>query len=95
MPTIRQYDVPVEAEVTVDFNVEVDEFLDDCDASEIDEIIEWLHDKGHLRPTHVDKSSEVSASESLYMEALDKLYTKWNMLSKFEEETILNLAKRF
>lgn len=95
MPTIRQYDVPVEAEVTVDFNVEVDEFLDDCDASEIDEIIQWLNDKGHLRPTHVDKSSEVSASESLYMEALDKLYTKWNLLSKFEEETILNLAKRF
>lgn len=95
MPSFRKYDIPVESEVDVDIDIDVDEFLDSCDASDIDNIVEWLNDQGHLRPTHVDKSDQVCASESEYMEALDKLYTKWNMLSKFEEETILNLAKRF
>lgn len=95
MPSFRKYGVEVEADVDVDIDIDVDEFLDDCDASEIDEVVDWLNDHGHLRPTHVDKSEQVSVSESEYMEALDKLYTKWNMLSKFEEEMILNLAKRF
>ena len=95
MPTIRQYDVPVEAEVTVDFDVDVEEFLEDCDEDEIQEVVDWLGNNGHLRPIDIDKSERVSVSEAEYMEALGKLYTKWNMLSKEEEQTILNLAKRF
>jgi hypothetical protein len=93
MPTIRQYDVPVEAEVTVDFDVEVDEFLEDCDSYEIDNVIDWLKEKGHIKDTHIDR--QVCATELEFIEALDKLCTKWNMLSKEEEAFIVNLAKRF
>ena len=93
MPTIRQYDVPVEAEVTVDFDVEIDEFLEDCSSYEIDEIIDWLKDKDYIKHTNTDR--QVCATELEFIEALDKLYTKWNMLSKEEESFILNLAKRF
>jgi hypothetical protein len=93
MPTIRQHDVPVEAEVTVDFDVEVDEFLEDCDSFEIDEVIDWLKDKGLLKNIHTD--TQVCAAESEFVEALDKIYTKWNVLSKEEENFILNVAKRF
>jgi hypothetical protein len=93
MPTIRQHDVPVEAEVTVDFDVDVNEFLEDCDTSEIDEVIDWLKENGHIKDTHTDR--QVCAAESEFIEALDKIYTKWNVLSKEEETMILNLAKRF
>jgi hypothetical protein len=93
MPTIRQYDVPVEAEVTVDFDVEVGEFLEDCDSYEIDNVIDWLKEKGHIKDTHIDK--QVCATELEFIEALDKLCTKWNVLSKEEEAFIVNLAKRF
>jgi hypothetical protein len=93
MPTIRQHDVPVEAEVTVDFDVDVNEFLQDCDTSEIDEVIDWLKENGHIKDTHIDR--QVCATELEYMEALDRLHTKWNVLSKEEEAFILNLAKRF
>jgi hypothetical protein len=93
MPTIRQYDVPVEAEVTVDFDVEVDEFLEDCDSYEIDSVIDWLKEKGHIKDTHIDR--QVCATELEFIEALDKLCTKWNVLSKEEETFIVNLAKRF
>lgn len=93
MPTIRQYDVPVEAEVTVDFEVEVNEFLEDCDSYEIDNVIDWLKEKGHIKDTHIDR--QVCATELEFIEALDKLCTKWNVLSKEEELFIINLAKRF
>ena len=93
MPTIRQYDVPVEAEVTVDFDVDVNEFLEDCDSYEIDNVIDWLKEKGHIKDTHIDK--QVCATELEFIEALDKLCTKWNVLSKEEEAFIVNLAKRF
>ena len=95
MPTIRQYDVPVEAEVTVDFDVQVEEFLEDCDSLEIEEIIDWLRDKDYIKHTDIPDNRQVCATELEFIEALDKLYTKWNMLSKEEETTILNLAKRF
>ena len=93
MPTIRQHDVPVEAEVTVDFDVEVNEFLEDCDSYEIDNVIDWLKEKGRIKDTHIDK--QVCATELEFIEALDKLCTKWNVLSKEEELFIINLAKRF
>ena len=93
MPTIRQYDVPVEAEVTVDFDVDVNEFLEDCDSYEIDNVIDWLKEKGHIKDTHIDR--QVCATELEFIEALDKLCTKWNVLSKEEETFIVNLAKRF
>jgi hypothetical protein len=93
MPTIRQHDVPVEAEVTVDFDVEVNDFLEDCDSYEIDNVIDWLKEKGHIKDTHIDR--QVCATELEFIEALDKLCTKWNVLSKEEETFIVNLAKRF
>jgi hypothetical protein len=93
MPTIRQHDVPVEAEVTVDFDLEVNDFLEDCDSYEIDNVIDWLKEKGHIKDTHIDR--QVCATELEFIEALDKLCTKWNVLSKEEETFIVNLAKRF
>lgn len=85
----------VNVDTEIDVDVEVNDFLEDCDNSEIEEIVDWLQNNGHLRETSVDKSTEVCATEAEFMNALDKLYTKWNMLSKEEEQTILNLAKRF
>ena len=93
MPTIRQYDVRVEAEVTVDFDVEVEEFLDDCDESEIDEIIQWLINENYLKGSSI--IDQVSVAESEFIEALDKIYTKWNVLSTEETELIINISKRF
>ena len=93
MPTIKQYDVPVKAEVTVDFDVEVEEFLDYCDESEIDKIIQWIKNKNYLKGSSI--IGQVSVAESEFIEALDKIYTKWNVLSTEETELIINISKRF
>jgi hypothetical protein len=96
MPSFRQYDVPVEAEVEVNINVEVNEFLDECDEDEIKDVIEYLVEKGYIQKDFVKKEPEmVSATEQEFITALVKLHNKWNVLSKDEENYILNTAKRF
>lgn len=37
----------------------------------------------------------VSAAESFYIEAINKLKDKWNMLTQEEEELIIKIANRF
>jgi hypothetical protein len=88
MPNIL---VPVDTEIDVDVNI--DDFLESCDEYEIEEAIDWLKDKGHIKDTHTDR--QVCAAESEYIEALDKIYTKWNVLTKEETDFVLNIAKRF
>jgi hypothetical protein len=88
MPNIL---VPVDTEIDVDVNI--DDFLESCDEYEIEEAIDWLKDKGHIKDTHTDR--QVCAAELEYIEALDKIYTKWNVLTKEETDFVLNIAKRF
>ena len=74
-------------------DVNIDDFLESCDEYEIEEAIDWLKDKGHIKDTHTDR--QVCAAELEYIEALDKIYTKWNVLTKEETDFVLNIAKRF
>lgn len=82
-----------------DFNVDeyisVDDFLSECSSSEIEELIEALIEDGHL-PKHSKTDIDArGVGESIYEESLNKLHGKWNRLSQEEEETIINIAKRF
>ena len=83
----------VNVDTEIDVDVEVKHFLEDCNTSEIDEIIDWLKENKHIKDTHIDR--QVCVTELEFIEALDKLCTKWNALSKEEEAFIVNLAKRF
>ena len=88
MPNIL---VPVDTEIDVDVNVK--DFLEDCSDYEIDEIIQWLKNKNYLKGSSI--IDQVSVAESEFIEALDKIYTKWNVLSTEETELIINISKRF
>ena len=88
MPNIL---VPVDTEIDVDVNVQ--DFLEDCSDYEIEEAIDWLKDKNYLKNTDIDR--QVCATELEYKKALDKIYTKWNVLTKEETDFVLNIAKRF
>jgi ribonucleotide reductase alpha subunit len=83
----------VQVDTEVDVDVEVNDFLEDCDEYEIEQVIDWLKDKGHLKNTDIDR--QVCVAELEFIEALDKIYTKWNVLSKEETEFIINISKRF
>jgi len=54
--------------------------------------IDWLRDNGFIPEENIDLRS---VSESQFEDALNKLHGKWNRLSQEEEETIINISKRF
>jgi hypothetical protein len=92
MPRFYEYE-----EVEVHVDIDVDDFLDRCDSSEKEELIKALIEDGYLKKDCRETFQDYgySVGEALYQEALKKLHGKWNMLTKEEEETILNIAKRF
>jgi hypothetical protein len=54
--------------------------------------IDWLRDNGFIHEEDIDFRS---VSESQFEDALNKLHGKWNRLSQEEEDTIINISKRF
>jgi hypothetical protein len=73
-----------------DVDINVWEFVDACDEEEIEELLEYLKEKGYL-----DNKENRSMNESMFMDALNKIKNNWLSLSREEEDVILNIAKRF
>ena len=80
-----------------DINIVVDEFLSACSSREKEELIDALIEDGYLKENcRVDYKYELlSVPESFYIDAIDKIKGKWNMLTQEEEEIILKIASRF
>jgi hypothetical protein len=92
MPRFYEYE-----EVEVNIDIDVDDFLDRCDSSEKEELIDALIEDGYLikncRNNFTDHGRSVP--ESMYVQAIEKLRDKWNMLTQEEEQIILKIANRF
>lgn len=84
MPSFTQYDVGIDVEIDID----VKEFYEKMSEKECKEMYALLSDQYH-------KVSGLNASEHEYEKALSQLRGKWNRLTAEEEQTILNIAKRF
>jgi hypothetical protein len=81
-----------------DIDIDVDEFLDSCDSSEIRQAVDYLVEEGHIAPERkLSNKSEggMSVGESFYIEALEKLAERYHTLTLEEEQIIINLAKKF
>jgi hypothetical protein len=86
MPTFRSDDI----------DIDVYDFLDECDKNEIKEVIAYLVEKGHLSEEAITSDqSRLCSSEYEYIKAIDKLRNKWTLLAPQEEEQILIISKRF
>ena len=80
-----------------DIDIIVDEFLSACSSREKEELIDALIEDRYLKENcKVDYKYELlSVSESFYIDAIDKIKGRWNMLTQEEEEIILKIASRF
>jgi hypothetical protein len=80
-----------------DIEIDVDKFLSSCNDRDKEELIDALIEEGYLKKDCREgfKDYNYSVSESHFVEAIDKLRSKWNMLTKEEEEFILKIANRF
>jgi hypothetical protein len=78
-----------------DMDIDVDEFLESCSSSEIDEVIDYLIDMGHIKPSQREDYEVLSLPEREFEDTLNKLHGKYRSLTKAEEEIIAAIAKRF
>lgn len=79
---------------TEDLDIEVEEFLDECDEYEIQEVIQWLKDSDWL-PQYVATSEEnQSFQDAEFDRALMNLVGKRFKMTQEQEELIINLSKQ-
>ena len=81
-------------DVNEDIEIDVDDFLSECDSKDIKKLIEALIERGELEMKDFIDSSRMSASEQTFEEHLSSISGRWNQLTQ-EEEEILKIGARF
>ena len=79
---------------TEDLDIEVDEFLDDCDSNEIQEVIQWLKDSDYLPQNVATSESQQSFQDEEFDGALMNLVGKRFRLSTEDEKTIMAISNK-
>jgi len=82
-------------DVNEDLEIDVDDFLYECDSEDIKKLIEALIENGDLEMKHFADRSRMSAGEEIFEEHLSSISGRWNQLTQEEEETILKIGARF
>lgn len=93
-------------EFTAEIDIDPSEFVSDCSSREIDELIQALHEDGHLNeyfklykiedPNHpiIVEEPNGNLMDIEWKEITDKLSRNRLILSQEEEETIKKIASR-
>lgn len=71
---------------TENIDIEVEEFLDDCDSNEIQEVIQWLKDNGEYADNRF-------VQDDAFDDALTNLMGKRFKLTTEQENIIMNISK--
>lgn len=79
---------------TEDLDIEVDEFLDDCDSNEIQEVIQWLKDSDYLPQNVATSESQQSFQDEEFDGVLMNLVGKRFKLSTEDEKTIMAISNK-
>jgi hypothetical protein len=79
-------------EVDVDFDVEVEEFLDDCSKREIEEAIQWLVDRDWIKPNQIEEGNVMDIE---WFNTVSKLHTLRQRLTVEEEELIKSIVNKY
>jgi len=79
---------------TEDLDIEVDEFLDDCDSNEIQEVIQWLKDSDYLPQNVATSESQQSFQDEEFDGALMNLVGNRFKLSTEDEKVIMAISNK-
>jgi hypothetical protein len=78
----------------VDIDIDVNEFIDQCDSDEIEEIIQNLRDGGYLTSTDID-NKDLSYSEEKHQIVCNHLRDSYLQMSLEDISIIENIAKKY
>jgi len=82
-------------DVETDIDIDIDDFVDACNKSEIAALIEYLEDEGHISKRIEINSGNKTFSEKDFEEKLTKIANNRFLLSDEELKLIENIANRF
>lgn len=74
----------------IDVELDIDELLDRCSDTDIDDIIEWLRFQGHIS----DEDTAEPMEDTDWNNQVIKLVDAQHLLTSEEEELILSITKK-
>ena len=78
-----------------DFDISVDDFLEECDRREIEEVIDYLEEMGYLKNhKRSEGGTPVGILEEEFQERIQKLSESRHRLTLEEEEIIKKISDR-
>jgi hypothetical protein len=78
-----------------DFDISVDDFLEECSNFEIEEVIDYLEEMGYLKNhKRSERGSPMGILEEEFQERIQKLSESRHRLTLEEEETIKKISDR-
>lgn len=79
--------------ITLDVDIDIDEFLSNCNKKDIEYIIECLVEDGHL-DKKVLKPKKIVSSDEDWNLAIEKIKNRKYLLTNDEEKAILEITQR-
>jgi hypothetical protein len=79
--------------IDTDVDVDVDDFLEECNDYEIEEVIKWLNYNDYLRASSINERSK-NIMDIEWDKVIEKLHSNRIQLTPAEEEFIKNIANR-
>ena len=78
------------------FEITVDEFIQNCDDSEIEEIIDILHEEGLIsKNNNLNSKDRMTYAESNFIANLEKLKSVYYQMKEDEINLIETLVKKY
>lgn len=81
--------------VDVDVHIDIDEFVDSCSQREIQNLITYLSNVGHLGKLNFTDPSKMTQNEIEFVDKLALLSVKFHQMSNDEIDTIENLFNKY
>jgi hypothetical protein len=88
MPAVNDY-------IDVEMDVSVDDFLNSCDSSDIEEIIEALVEDGWIKKINIIDGKNNSILENEINNIINKISDNRLLLTNEEEEILRKISNRF
>jgi len=81
--------------VDVDVDIEIDEFVDSCSTRDMQMLIRYLQEEGHLSNLNVKDESKMTADEIEHCNMLSTLMDRYIQMSVEDLQTIENLYNKY
>lgn len=81
--------------VDIDVDIEIDEFVDSCSNRDMQMLIRYLQEEGHLTKFNVKDESKMTADEIEYCKMLSTLMDKYIQMPVGDLQTIENLYTKY